>query len=108
MRLILAFVASSSLVTGAPVWAHGHSVARNGQQIANGQNHPDFLRNADGNFESCEENPHPSDYGPAWYGLETAHHGPDRLGPGRGDGCYEIEGGFSPRDPRSDQNPAIN
>jgi uncharacterized membrane protein len=79
---------------------HAHGDA--GQLIANGQNHPAFI-----NGESCETFTHLPGYGPAWYGLETAHHGPDAGDPGRGDGCYQIEGRLSPLDPASDRNPGI-
>ena len=75
---------------------HAHGDA--GQLIANGQNHPAFI-----NGESCETFTHLPGYGPAWYGLETAHHGPDAGDPGRGDGCYQIEGRLSPLDPASDR-----
>jgi len=43
--------------------------------------------------------------GPAWYGLETAHHGADSGVPGKGDGCYMADG--SPALGQDDQNPAI-
>ena len=53
--------------------------------IAHGQNHPGF----DGAL-SCEEFGGAGGvaYGPAWYGLETAHHGPDAVDPGKDDGCF--------------------
>ena len=71
--------------------AHPHQA--NGQVIANGQNHPIFV-----NGVSCEEYLTLSgeEPGPAWYGLETAHHGPDAGDPGRGDGCYATTGGVPP------------
>jgi hypothetical protein len=34
----------------------------------------------------------PANSGPAGYGLETAHHGPDAGRPGKGDGCYAVAG----------------
>ena len=82
-------------VLGAAAWAaqpalthphqaeHAHHGA--GQVIANGQNHPGF----DGAL-SCEAfgGAGGVPYGPAWYGLETAHHGPDAGDPGKDDGCY--------------------
>jgi hypothetical protein len=49
--------------------------------------------------------PHAAEH--AHGGLETAHHGPDAGDPGRGDGCYQIEGRLSPLDPASDRNPGI-
>lgn len=89
---------------GALAHPHGaeHAHGDAGQVIANGQNHPAFI-----NGESCETFAHLPGYGPAWYGLETAHHGADAGDPGRGDGCYQIEGRLSPLDPASDRNPGI-
>jgi hypothetical protein len=59
-----------------------------GQVIANGQNHPAFL-----NGVSCAS----ADWAdPAWYGLESAHHGPDAGEPGKGDDCYMTTGGVAP------------
>ena len=107
----LTAVASLLLATAAPVAAHQHYAAPahggTGQVIANGQWHPKFLPNGDGTFSSCVSygaigtNP----IGPAWYGLETAHHGPDSGKPGRGDGCYTADG--NPALGQDDQNPAI-
>jgi uncharacterized membrane protein len=96
----------AALAAASVAWAHPHAAehAHNGQGqvIANGQNHPAFI-----NGESCETFTHLPGYGPAWYGLETAHHGPDAGTPGKGDGCYQIEGRLSPLDPASDRNPGI-
>jgi hypothetical protein len=93
--------------TASGALAHPHAAEHahgdTGQVIANGQNHPAFI-----NGESCETFTHLPGYGPAWYGLETAHHGPDAGDPGRGDGCYQIEGRLSPLDPASDRNPGSN
>lgn len=102
-----AVFALAAAVAG-PVAAHDHMIERNGQILANGQNHPRFL-NVGGSFISCEAfGPIPGDsIGSAWYGLETAHHGPDADSPGKSDGCYMIEGGLSPLNPLSDRNPAI-
>jgi hypothetical protein len=86
--------------------AHPHSIESNDQVIANGQNHPAFVL-IDGEFISCDEFTHLPGYGPAWYGIETAHHGPDAATPGKGDGCYMIENGLSPLNPDADRNPAI-
>jgi uncharacterized membrane protein len=95
------FLAAASVAT-----AHPHAAENahqgDGQVIANGQNHPAFI-----NGESCDSNAHLPGYGPAWYGLETAHHGPDAGTSGKGDGCYQIEGGLSPLDPASDRNPGL-
>ena len=83
--------------------AHPHRAAHSGQVIANGQNHPAFVGDL-----SCETFTHLPGYGPAWYGLETAHHGPDAGDPGRGEGCYQVPGGLSPTNPASDRNPGID
>jgi hypothetical protein len=87
------------------VAAHPH-VAENAshvQLLANGQNHPGFQPvGADGLRLSCEGVLDPSNSGPAGYGLETAHHGPDAGTPGKGDGCYAVLGN------PVDDNPAIN
>jgi hypothetical protein len=112
-RTLIGSVAVGALVlAGAvPVAAHEHSAengqAGAGQVLANGQNHPRFMPNGDGTFSSCESyGPVPgSSIGHAWYGLETAHHGPDSGDPGRGDGCYMADG--SPGLGQDDQNPAI-
>jgi len=99
------------LSTVVPVAAHDHfsenGQAGAGQVLANGQNHPRFLPNGDGTFTSCESfGPVPGDtFGPAWYGLETAHHGPDSGDAGRADRCYRADG--SPAAGEDDQNPAI-
>ena len=107
MRRILT-LAAIGLVAAVPtaLTAHTHSVEKNNQVLANGQNHPAFMV-VGGNFTSCDDFTHLPGYGPAWYGLETAHHGPDADGPGKGDGCYVIEDGYSPTNPLSDENPAI-
>ena len=100
------------LIIGAvPAAAHSHSAengqAGEGQVLAGGDNHPRFLPNGDGTFSSCiAYGPVPgSSIGSAWYGLETAHHGPDSGDPGRGDGCYTADG--NPALGQDDQNPAI-
>lgn len=95
-----------------PAWAHPHTVDGNGDgtpeaTLANGANHPRFLPVDDGKYESCESyGPIPgSTIHPAWYGLETAHHGPDSGEPGYADGCYVADG--NPAAGEDDQNPAI-
>ena len=110
MLLSLTMVTVSLLGTAAPAAAHTH-VAENGQAgdgqvLANGQNHPRFLAVGDGTYTSCESyGPIPGrSIGDAWYGLETAHHGPDSGAPGKGDGCYMADG--SPGAGQDDQNPA--
>jgi hypothetical protein len=104
-RVVFVAFAVCSLAN-AQVAAHPHVIESNGQVIANGMNHPAF-RLIDGEYVSCDEFAHLSGYGPAWYGIETAHHGADAGDPGKGDGCYVIEGGLSPTNPASDRNPAI-
>lgn len=102
-----------------PAFAHLHTLDPDGDgqplktgqgevvYLANGQNHPRFVAVGDGTFESCESyGPIPgSEIGPAWYGLETAHHGPDSGDPGKADGCYVADG--NPALGEDDQNPAI-
>lgn len=108
LRALKFVIACPTLICATPSVAHDHSIERNGQVLANGQNHPLFS-NSSGSLMSCES------YGPivndsigaAWYGLETAHHGPDASGKGKSEGCYMIEGGLSPLNPLSDRNPAI-
>jgi hypothetical protein len=112
-RALLGLALGGALLLGAalPAAAHDHFSANgqagDGQVLANGQNHPRFLPNGDGTFTSCESyGPVPGDsIGPAWYGLETAHHGPDSGDPGRAEGCYKADG--SPAAGQDDQNPAI-
>ncbi|MDP8904713.1 MAG: hypothetical protein M3N29_05260 [Chloroflexota bacterium] len=114
-RTVVAMALPAALVLAAalPVSAHEHFAepahGGDGQVLANGQNHPRFIQNTSGTFESCEEyGPIAgSSIGPAWYGLETAHHGPDAGTPGKGDGCYAVPGGLSPLNPLADRNPAI-
>ncbi len=90
-----------------PAAAHVH-VAENAshtQELANGQNHPGFETvNSDGLRLSCDGVLEPANAGPAGYGLETAHHGPDAGDPGSADGCFAVEGAGPP----ADGNPAIN
>jgi hypothetical protein len=102
---ITALVAGLTLAVPAAAAAHPHVVTggNHAQVIANGQNHPGFQPvNADGLRLSCEGVLEPANAGPAGYGLETAHHGPDAGSPGKGDGCYAVVG-----DP-ADDNPAID
>ncbi|MBA2373638.1 MAG: hypothetical protein H0V74_05495 [Chloroflexi bacterium] len=113
-RTLIGSVALGGLLIGGalPVAAHSHTAengqAGAGQVLANGQNHPRFLSNGDGTFSSClSYGPIPGrTIGHAWYGLETAHHGPDSGDPGKGDGCYTADG--SPALGQDDRNPAIN
>ena len=92
-------------LTAAPVAAHPH-VAENSlddQVLANGQNHPGFQPvGADGLRLSCAGVIEPVNSGPAGYGLETAHHGPDAGDPGKDDGCFAVVGN------PTDSNPGID
>lgn len=106
-RILTAVMAATVLaVMAAPAAAHPHEVTTgNGEAVvlANGQNHPGFVEDTDtGQFESCAGIEEPADSGPAGYGLETAHHGPDAGTPGKADGCYATSG--APQD----NNPAID
>lgn len=108
---IAAGIIGALLLVPTAAFGHAHRAANAADAakgddpvlLANGQNHPKFI-----NGESCEEyGPLPgSSIGPAWYGLETAHHGPDQGDPGKGDGCYYVEGG--PLTPENDRNPGID
>lgn len=107
IRLILAaaMAALAALTLVGPVAGHPHVVSNpsHDQVLADGQNHPGFQPiNADGLRLSCEGVLEPANAGPAGYGLETAHHGPDAGTPGRSDGCYATSG--NPQD----ENPAID
>jgi hypothetical protein len=88
--------------------AHSH-VAENAnpvQALANEQNHPAFFIDPDtGLITSCEGVNELPNTGPAFYGLESAHHGPDAGDPGKDEGCYAAEGTL-PAPP--DANPGIN
>ena len=104
-RIVLFAVLSVALWAAAPVAAHPHVAenAEHAQLLANGQNHPGFQPvNADGLRLSCAGVLEPANAGPAGYGLETAHHGPDAGTPGKADGCFAVAG-----DPQ-DGNPGID
>ena len=112
MRRIILLVTVALLMTtvvallgAGTVAAHPH-VAENSpqdQQIANGQNHPAFTYDKDTNVStSCDTSDTPGD--PAYYGLESAHHGPDAGDPGKDEGCYAAEG----PPPPPDANPGID
>jgi hypothetical protein len=88
--------------------AHPHvaSNAEHNQEIANGQNHPAFTYDAATNLStSCDTAATPGD--PAFYGLESAHHGPDAGDPGKDEGCYAATENDSVPPP-PDTNPAID
>ena len=92
------------------VAAHSHVVNQGTDRetvIANGQNHPLFVFDAaTGTYVSCDTNTLLPGFGPAWFGLETAHHGPDSGDAGKGDGCYAADS--SPSGEGDDVNPAID
>ncbi len=112
-RIILlatvALLMAAMLAIGAgTAAAHPHVAVNAGQVIANGQNHPGFVTDSGTGLRTmCEGVLEPADSGPAGYGLETAHHGPDAGTPGKGDGCYAVVDP-TPQDPPPDTNPAIN
>ena len=107
MKLLLFAVPMLSvaalLLPAVPAAAHPHTISVSGQVIAHGQNHPAF----DAGGLACESNGPAGGVipiGPAWFGLETAHHGPDEATPGKADGCYQLTG----TTPGADQpNPVI-
>ena len=110
-RLIFAVIAALGLAVAAGLFAapsslaHVHVVANPNhvQELANGQNHPLFGPvGADGLRNSCAGVLEPANAGPAGYGLETAHHGPDAGAPGKADGCFATVGN------PADSNPAID
>jgi hypothetical protein len=93
------------------VSAHTHTA--NGQLIANGQNHYAFVRVpnetadiSDDQWLTCDTFAALANVGPAWFGVETAHHGPDSGVAGKGDGCYLAD--FAPGGEADDVNPAID
>lgn len=105
LAVALAGAATTLLVLAGPAYAHPHEVStpHHDQVLAAGQNHPGFQTvNADGLRLSCEGVLVLPDTGPAGYGLETAHHGPDAGVPGKADGCYATQGN------PTDNNPAID
>ena len=74
----LIMTAMLAVLGAGTVAAHPHVAtnAEHTQVIANGQNHPAFTYDAATNLStSCDTSATPGD--PAFYGLETAHHGPD-------------------------------
>lgn len=105
-RFVTAALAAGALLamSAASVSAHAHTVF--GQLIANGQNHYAFIMQADGTFLTCDTFTPLPGLGPAWFGLETAHHGPDSGTPGKGEGCYLADA--SPLGEADDVNPAID
>ncbi len=105
LTVAAAMAALAALTLTGSVAAHPHVVSNpsHDQVLADGQSHPGFQPiNADGLRLSCEGVLEPASAGPAGYGLETAHHGPDAGTPGKADGCYATSG--NPQD----ENPAID
>jgi hypothetical protein len=117
-------IGAFAFATAGPAFGHVHHVLQDNPhaadpntEIANGQNHPGFVGDADpavGELaDACLGVAEPANSGPSWYGIETAHHGPDLGAPGRGanDLCYTARiGGFSATGALVpiDTNPAIN
>ena len=104
--VVLLMTAMLGVLGAGTAAAHPHFVSNpsHDQVIANGQNHPGF-GTADpetGLRTMCEGVNEPANSGPAGYGLETAHHGPDAGTAGKGDGCYATVGN------PTDSNPAID
>lgn len=99
-------VGGLTLATAAPTWAHSHVIGSNGQVIADGQNHYAFVAQGDGTYLSCDTFTPLANLGPAWFGVETAHHGPDSGDAGKGDGCYLADA--APTGEADDVNPAID
>ncbi len=93
--LALLMTAMLAVLGAGTAVAHPHVVSNpsHDQVIANGQNHPGFVVDSEtGLITMCECVNEPANSGPAFYGLETAHHGPDAGDPGKGDGCYAAVG----------------
>lgn len=108
-KILVGTVAAGLVALWAPLsaGAHVHVVnnPNHSQELAHGQNHPGFTYDATTNTStSCEGVLEPANAGPAGYGLETAHHGPDTGTPGNADGCYSTTGAPPP----PDGNPAID
>lgn len=103
-----AALAGAILLTPTAAFAHPHKAVNAADQakdgdpvyLANGASHPGFT-----NGVSCEGAGGSEGNDNSWYGLESAHHGPDAGDPGKGDGCYETTGNVHPKD--DVENPAI-
>jgi hypothetical protein len=107
----LLMTAMLAILSAGTAAAHVH-FAQNSphlQTLANEQNHPGFgpTDSETGLRTMCEGVLEPADSGPAGYGLETAHHGPDAGTPGNADGCYAAVDP-TPLDPPPDTNPGIS
>jgi hypothetical protein len=108
----IAVVAGAAIMAASPASAHVHTV--NDGPIANGQHHPVFTSAGGDQGTSCDTSAGPggAQIGAAWYGLETAHHGPDTGTAGKGrDGCYQttvVTTASGAVVPAYDTNPAID
>jgi hypothetical protein len=106
--LALLMTAMLALLGAGTAAAHVHVVSNpdHNQELASGQNHPGFVDEG-ALVTMCEGVNEPPNSGPAGYGLETAHHGPDAGTSGNADGCYSgvDDGGTLPPE---DTNPAID
>ena len=82
MLKIYPLLGCAAVLLNGAAYAHPHNVTAGDREqvLANGQLHP---IPAPGTGLSCDD-----DMTGAWYGLETAHHGPDAGDAGRGDDCY--------------------
>jgi len=109
VTVVLLMTAMLAVLAGTAA-AHPHVVnnPNHSQQIAHGQNHPGYSYDAATNLStSCEDPDAPSD--PAFYGLESAHHGPDMGDPGKDEGCYAaFDDDRGETLPPPDTNPAID
>lgn len=105
MTIVLSAALLILLVGASQASAHEHTIAPSGEVIASGQNHPAFVNGVSCEWFAPAGGPTAPPIGPAWFGLETAHHGPDAGDPGRGDGCYQTTGSVLPG--QDVQNPVI-
>jgi hypothetical protein len=107
----LLMTAMLALLGAGTAAAHVHVTEKNpnhDQELANEQNHPGFVTDSETGLRTmCEGTLEPADSGPAGYGLETAHHGPDAGAPGNADECYAVEDD-TPENPPPDTNPGID
>jgi hypothetical protein len=97
----LLMTAMVALLGAGTVAAHPHEAENSPEEqvIANGQNHPTFTHDTTTKLSTaCDTEQTPGD--PAYYGLESAHHGPDDGDPGKDEGCYAAV------DDTPDDNPA--
>jgi hypothetical protein len=97
-RIIL--LATVALLGAGTAAAHPHEVSNpsHDQKIAKGQNNPGFVSDSEsGLITMCECVLEPADSGPAGYGLEMDHRGPDAGTPGKGDGSVLLGGRVSSR-----------